>query len=143
MPEDRQVIGLDGIVGDDETDTRLLREMAQEAECYIRSFEWCLRLREGFFAGGFGGIIAIFLFRADIARLGENKWTWVFVGDIPRAYLEMDDEHRTPYSALQRFIAGIEEWVVAVRSNRPLHDLIPIEAPTDPEALEALTKRTA
>jgi hypothetical protein len=141
MSRDGQVIALDAIFGDDETDTRLLQEMAEEAERYICSFGWCLKLKEGFFAGGFGGIVAIFLFRADIAKLGENRWTWIFVGDVPRAYLEMDNENRTPHDALLRYIEGIEEWINAVRSNRPLHELIPIEASTDPGTLDDLTSR--
>jgi hypothetical protein len=96
MSKAKQVIPLDSIVGDDEKDTLLLRGMANEAERYIRSFAWCLTLKEGFFADGFGGIVAIFLFRADIAKLGEDQWTWIFVGDIPPAYLEMDHDYRRP-----------------------------------------------
>ncbi len=139
MSNPEQVIALHSIVGDDDVDTRLLREMANEAERFIRSFAWCLRLKEGFFADGFGGVVAIFLFRADIAKLGKDQWTWVFVGDFPRTYLEMDDDHRSPHDALQRYIEGIEEWITAARSGLSLQELIPIDAPTDPDTLDILT----
>jgi len=141
MSETRRVIPLESIVGEDDTDTRLLREMADEAERYICSFAWCSQLKEGFFADGFGGVIAIFLFRADIAKLGDDQWTWVFVGDVPSAYLEMDRDYRTPQDALKRYIEGIVEWITAARSGLPLDNLIPIDAPTDSDSLDALTGR--
>jgi hypothetical protein len=141
MSKHEQVIALDSIVGDDETDTRLLREMANEAERYIRSFAWCLQLNEGFFTDGFGGVVAIFLFRGDIANLGKDQWTWVLVGDIPSVYLEMDDEHVSPHDALHRYIEGIEKWITAARSGLSLQELIPIDAPTDPNVLDVLTGR--
>jgi hypothetical protein len=141
MSKREQVIALDSIVGDDETDTRLLREMADEAERYIRSFAWCLQLKEGFFTDGFGGVVAIFLFRTDIAKLGKDQWTWVFVGDIPSAYLEMDNDFGSPQDALKRYIEGIEEWIIAARSGRSLHELIPIDVPTDLDTADALAGR--
>ena len=141
MSKPEQVISLDSIVGDDETDTRLLREMAEEAEDYIRSFAWCSQLKEGLFVDGCGGVVAIFLFRADIAKVGKDQWTWVFVGDIPSAYLEMDHDYRSAQDALKRYIEGIEEWVTAARSSLSLRELIPINAPTDPDALDALADR--
>lgn len=141
MSKPKQVIPLDSIVGDDEKDTLLLRGMAAEAERYIRSFAWCLTLKEGFFADGFGGVVAIFLFRADIAKLGEDQWTWIFVGDVPPTYLEMDHDYRSPHDALNRYIEGIEEWVTAARSGQSLRGLIPIDAPTDPDTIDALAGR--
>lgn len=137
----KPLIEPNSIIGDDETDTRLLRAMAGEAESYILSFEWCLELREGFFADGFGGIVGIFLFRADIAKLGNDRWVWVFVGDVPYAYLEMDQSYRSPQDALGRYIKGISEWIEAVRAGGRLDGLIPIEAKTDSDALEALASK--
>ena len=141
MPEFKRVISVDSIIGDDETDTHLLRKMADEAERYIRSFAWCLRLKEGFLADGIGGVVAIFLFRADIAKIGNDRWIWVFIGDIPRAYLEMDQNYRSPHNALERYIDGIEEWIAGVRSGISVNGLIPINSPTDPDSLNALVSR--
>jgi hypothetical protein len=141
MPKGKQVIALDSIVGDDEKDTSLLRKMALTAEQYIQSFEWCEHLKEGFLTDGYGGIIAMFLFRADIKKLGPDRWIWVFVGDLPSAYLEME-EYKSPYEALRRYIEGIDEWMEAARSGLPLGGLIPVEARADPDTLTALAGRS-
>jgi hypothetical protein len=136
-----KVIPKEQVRGDDEEDTALLLGMAEKAEQYIQSFDWCTALKEGIYADGIGGVIALFLFRADIKKLGDDQWTWVFVGDIPSAYLEMED-YKSPYDALERYIEGLEEWVEAARSGSPLTDLIPIEVPNDPELIESLAART-
>ncbi|MBB5344274.1 hypothetical protein [Tunturibacter empetritectus] len=141
MLKPERVIALDSIVGEDDTDTRLLREMADKAERYILSFAWCLQLKEGFFADGFGGVLAIFLFRADISNLGQDQWTWVFVGDIPSAYLEKDRDYGSPQDAFKRYIEGLDEWVAAARAGRSLRGLIPIEARTDFETTNAISRR--
>jgi hypothetical protein len=141
MSESKLVIAADSIVGDDETDTLLLRKMAEEAERYVRSFAWCLQVKEGFWADGIGGVVAIFLFRVDISKIGGDRWTWVFIGDLPSAYLEMDPDYRSPRDALARYIEGVEEWISAARSDLSLSALIPIESPTDTHTLNALSKR--
>jgi hypothetical protein len=141
MLESGSVFSLDTIIGDDDTDTSLLREMAQEAARYIHSFEWCAQLKEGFFADGVGGIIGIFLFRADIAKLGNDRWIWVFVGDIPSAYLEVDDEYRSPQDALTRYLEGLTEWIAAHETGLSVDGLIPIICPSDPASLKDLAMR--
>lgn len=63
IPPVHFAVPLDSICGGDELDTKLLREMAVEAVHYIRSFRWCVDLHEQFFSDGYGGIVALFLFR--------------------------------------------------------------------------------
>jgi hypothetical protein len=137
-----KVISEEQVRGDDEGDTALLLAMAEQAEQYIQSFTWCTALKKGIYADGIGGVIALFLFRVDIKKLGDDQWTWVFVGDIPSAYLEMED-YKSPYDALERYIEGLEEWIAATRSGLPLNDLIPIKVPNDPALIESLALRTA
>jgi hypothetical protein len=135
-----KVISKEQVRGDAEEDTALLLAMAEEAEQYIQSFDWCTALKEGLYADGIGGVIALFLFRADIKKLGDDQWIWVFVGDIPSVYLEADD-FKSPYDALERYIEGVEEWIAASRSGLPLNDLIPIKVPNDPTVIESLAAR--
>ena len=52
---------VDDIEGDEERDTKLLRQMAVEAREYICAFHWCLPIKAMYFADGVGGVIAIFL----------------------------------------------------------------------------------
>jgi hypothetical protein len=72
-----KVIPLEQIQGDDDEDTFLLVAMAKEAERYVQSFPWCATLKEGIYADGIGGVIALFVFRADIKKLGDNQWICV------------------------------------------------------------------
>src|SRR5689334_15308281 len=75
------------IVGDDEQDTVLLREMADEAKRYISSFSWCKEVLESYFGGGVGGIFAVFFFHIRPSRPDVEPWIWIIVGDIPPGYL--------------------------------------------------------
>ena len=81
------IVPLKQMAGDDEEDTALLCEMAENAETFLKSFSWCLAIRESFFGAGVGKIIAVFLFRISPARPDIDEWLWVIVGDLPPAYL--------------------------------------------------------
>ena len=85
------VVPVELITGDDDEDTALLRRMAQAAEAYLRSFSWCKEVSGSFFGGGVGGIIAVFLFNIRPARPAGGSWIWIIVGDIPSAYLPLED----------------------------------------------------
>ncbi len=127
--------------GEDGLDDKLLREMADQAIRYVRSFQWCLDIHEKYFGDGFGGIIALFLFRVTIRGRETPEWIWVFVGDLPSSYLEVDGFH-TPRKALLRYITGVEDWVGTREDEREKRDdLPPIEVPPGPEILEILKGR--
>ena len=82
-------------MGNDEEDTKLLRNMAVAADEYIRSFTWCQTVLRSFFAGGVGGIFAVFLLDIAPARPEAGRWIWIVVGDVPPAYLPLEDA-KTP-----------------------------------------------
>jgi hypothetical protein len=128
------------LIGEDELDTKLLREMAEEAERYVRSFRWCVEIHERFFGDGYGGIVALFLFRVTIRDVQTPEWVWIVVGDVPSVYLEFDG-FPSPRAALLRYIEGVEEWLGASPEQRESGDLIPIEVPPGPELIEALAGR--
>jgi len=136
----QSAVPVDAICGDDESDTKLLREMAAEAVRYVRSFEWCLEVHEQYFGDGVGDIVALFLYRLSIRGIETPEWVWVIVGDLPSAYLEFDGFPR-PRAALEGYIEGVEEWLAASPEERTSGDLIPIEAAPEPEWIEALAGR--
>src|SRR5437588_11101857 len=70
------------IVGDDEEDTVLLREMFDAASLYISSFSWCGAVLDSYFGGGVGGIFAVFFFHIRRGRVDIDPWIWIVVGDI-------------------------------------------------------------
>jgi hypothetical protein len=68
--------------GDDPEDSALLRQMAQKAEVYLRSFEWCPAIEAMYLGYGVGGVIAVFLARLTEKVAGTDEWLWVAVGDL-------------------------------------------------------------
>ncbi len=134
------VIPVDQIFGDDAEDTRLLQEMASKAQNYISRFAWCRSVREAYFGDGYGKIVAVFLFRIDPSRPDVDEWLWVVVGDLPSAYLVIDD-CKTPSQALERYIYEMSEWVKLAKEGRSSGDVIPVNAPATPESAEMLDRR--
>src|SRR3954452_19982119 len=111
------VVPVNAIIGEDQEDTTLLRKMADEADTYIRSFSWCQRVLRSFFAGGVGGIFALFLFNVDPARSEINRWVWIIVGDIPSPYLPLEDA-KSPAEVFSTYIQGMIKWVQLARQGK-------------------------
>ena len=135
-------VSIELLRGEDEHDTKLLREMAQEAVEYALSFEWCLEIHERYFGSGIGGVVALFLFDITIKGSDAPEWLWIIVGDLPSVYLEFE-AFPTPRSALIRYIEGVEEWLEASPAERASGEIIPIDVPADPEIFEMLRGRVA
>jgi hypothetical protein len=134
------VVPLEKMAGDDEGDTTLLREMAERAENFLKSFPWCLAIRESFFGAGIGKIIAVFLFRIARVRPDVDEWLWVVVGDLPPAYL-VTDCCKTPSGAVEGYIEEMSKWVECARHGRAVADVIPVNVPSTPEWAEKLHSR--
>ena len=134
------VVPLDQMAGDDEEDTALLREMAESAENCLKSFSWCLAVRDSFFGAGIGKIIAVFLFRISPARHDIDEWLWVVVGDMPPAYL-VTECCKTPSEAIEAYIEEMSKWVEHARRGQESAEVIPVNVPATPEWAENLNKR--
>jgi hypothetical protein len=93
------VIPLEQLFGEDEEETQLLRSMAAQAETYLSGFAWCQSIKAKYFGAGVGQVLAVFLFSIVPSRANVDEWVWVVVGDIPPAYLVID-ECKSPSSAL-------------------------------------------
>jgi hypothetical protein len=134
------IIPLSQMVGGDEEDSRLLRIMADGAENYLRCFKWCTGIREAFFGYGYGGIVAVFLFRIERGSPDVDEWLWVVFGDVPPAYL-VTDECKTPSEALTRYIGEMSKWVALAKEGRSSVEVIPVHVPSTPENADDLAKR--
>jgi len=114
---------IDGIFHEDNEELKLLRQMAQEAEEYLQNFAWCKAIHEAYFGGGYGGIIAVFLFRIVPANARIGEWVWVVVGDVPPACMAIDRTTR-PSEALENYIWELTRWVqFAKRGKTPEHGI--------------------
>jgi hypothetical protein len=127
------VVPLSRMVGDDAEDSKLLNVMASGAQNYLRCFPWCKDICEAYFGDGYGGIVAVFLFRIEPARAGVDEWLWVIFGDVPPAYL-VTDMCETPFQALERYIDEISKWVELAKQGKSSKDVIPVYAPATIES---------
>jgi len=131
------------IKGDDAADTRLLRKMSEEARRYISSFSWCDSVIDSYFGGGVGGIFAVFFFHIQPSRRGVSPWIWIMVGDIPPAYLPLDDCSSVA-EAFGMYIRGMSKWVELVRKGKTgtaEQGVPPVNVPATLEWAERLNQR--
>ena len=132
-----------GIVGDDEDDTRLLREMASEARAYLEDFEWCPPIRSLHLGLGVGGVVAAFLVQFDeVIEDTSDDALWVVVGDLPSAYVIVEPED-DGVAGLSRYCELMEDWAFNVLKGKSLDDSFPVEAEATHEHAEMLNSRIA
>lgn len=136
----RGVVPIDQIFGDDEEDTKLLQAMAARAQEFVLSFSFCKSIRAAYFGDGCGGVVALFLFRIEPSEANVDEWLWVVFGDVPPAYLVIDD-CKTPSQALEGYIDEMSKWVSLAKKERTSKRVIPVNAPATPEYAEALEGR--
>ncbi len=134
------VVSLDQMIGGDAEDTRLLRVMASGAENYLRGLPWCKAIQEAYYGDGYGGIVAVFLFRIESSRADVDEWLWVVFGDVPPAYL-VTDSCKTPSQALEGYMGEISEWVQLAKEGRSSKDVIPVYVPPTPENAADVERR--
>jgi hypothetical protein len=137
------VVPVERMKGDDDEETAFLREMFEQAISYIHSFSWCDSVVGSYLAGGVGKIFAIFLFKISSRRSDVDLWEWIFVGDVPPAYLPMEDAG-TRMQAFDAYLDGMRRWVAVAREQRepePEDRCPPVNVPATPEWAEALDGR--
>lgn len=129
------------IVGDDDEDTALLRNMADEARGYISSHTWCPPIREFHLACGVGGVFALFLvdFATKIAGSPDQS-LWLVTGDLPSAYF-VTENAKTPREALECYCNIMEDWVAAVLDGGDLDEVYPVDVEENAENAKALESR--
>ncbi|HEY1161195.1 MAG TPA: hypothetical protein VGE83_11220 [Terracidiphilus sp.] len=123
-----QMMPVDSIEGGSTVDTNLLREMAIEAYEFMCEQEWCERVDHQYLAYGVGGVVAVFLFQITPRSEDVDPWLWVIVGDLPPAYIVVDD-NPTAADALDAYCSEIQTWVEAAERGESVDDLIPVNAP--------------
>jgi hypothetical protein len=134
------LVPTDEMRGDSEQDTRLLREILEEAGAFLRGFDWCLSVDDSYFGFGVGGVVAVFLLRIVPAHEGVDELLWVVTGDLPPAYI-VTEGNPTAIDALAAYVDEMSMWVRAARRGDSLDDLIPVNVPPTPENAENLERR--
>lgn len=119
-----------------------MREFAAEAESFVASQSWCSKVADVRLAWAAAGILGVFQVDLVPAEPGVDPTIWVVVGDIPPAYLALD-ESPTWREALRGYVSEMWRWVHAVRHGLPLDDVIPVAAEPSLEHAEMLSGRLA
>lgn len=130
----------DTMKGEDDEETALLKKMLQEASDYICSFAWCAGIKESYLGIGIGGVIGVFLFKIRPSREEVDEWLWVIVGDLPSAYITIE-ESPNPACALDSYIGAMTKWVDAVKAGETVNELIPVNVPPTLEYAKMLESR--
>jgi hypothetical protein len=97
------IIPLEDLFEEQGEGSEILCDMAEQAQAYLESYEWCKAIEEAYFGDGIPDVVAVFLFRIEPIRANIDKWLWVIVGDLPPAYL-LTRVSKTPSQALQGYI---------------------------------------
>lgn len=134
------VIPLNQMWGDDEEDLRLLGVMASDAQTYLQNFSWCKSIREVYFGDGYGGIVAVFLFRIEPIRADIDEWLWVVYGDLPPAYL-VTDSCKQPSQALESYVEEMMKWVDLAMTGQTSKAVIQVDREPTPENAELLVTK--
>lgn len=136
----RGVVSLEQMVGGDDEDTRLLHVMAAGARNYLQCFPWCKGIREAYYGDGYGGIVAVFLFRIEPSNPDVDEWLWVIFGDVPPAYL-VTDACKTPSQAIEGYVSEILKWVALAKNGEISKSVIPVYVPATPENAVDIERR--
>lgn len=134
------VVPADAMHGEDEEEQVLLRALFDEAKQFLLSHKWCFGIGETYFGDGIGGVIGIFLLELTPVPDNIDQWLWVIVGDVPSAYLVID-EAPTPVEALRTYITLMREWVELAYEGQTSPEVIPVNVPSTPEYAEMLEGR--
>ena len=138
-----ELVLTENIKGDDEEDTVLLRQMSEHARGYISSFRWCDAILSSYFGGGVGGVFAVFFFHIRPDRPDLDPWIWVAVGDVPPAYLPVNDCD-SPAEMFRTYLRGMSKWVELARKGETgtaEQGVPPVNVPATPEWAEKLSQR--
>ena len=135
-----KVVPASQIRGEDEQETIELREMLEDASHYVKSFNWCRGIDEAYMGIGIGGVVGVFLFKIHPAGPEVDSWIWTVVGDLPPAYIAVEDAPN-PAAALDAYIGAMQEWVEAAKTGRSVDGLIPVNVAPTPDYASQLESR--
>lgn len=138
-----RIVRADQLAGEDEEDTALLREMLENARRYALSFSWCDSIISEYFGGGIGKIMAVFLFNISTKRSDVDPWMWIIVGDIPSAYLPLED-CESPMKVFETYTDGMQRWANLAKDSKTGtadEGIPPVNVPSTPEWAEQIQTR--
>jgi hypothetical protein len=125
---------------EDEIDATDIRALGARARRYLESFRWIGRVVEEYAGLTVAPKLGVFLFRIEPSGPEIDEWLWVVVGDLPPAYLVIDEAPNAA-SALDAYVYEMQQWVDAVQAAKPVDAVIPVNAEPTREHAHMLQRR--
>ena len=125
MPDLSKVVPWEKYISMQKDNMDELVSLYSEAKDFLEFYDWCSEIKESYVGMIYLGIIAIFLFEITPSHESIDEWLWVIVGDVPPAYLTLD-ECPNPATALDGYIGAMTEWVNAVNAGNSVKNVIPV-----------------
>lgn len=122
------------------SEPREFLELLDEAEAFLKSLPWCRSVTNIRLGLAHPGIFGVCLAEIENSASPRDSKVWVVVGDLPPAYLVIDDAESSR-QALERYVEEMSKWVERVQSDGNLEDVIPVNVPPTREAAAALSSR--
>ena len=98
-------------------------------------------IKATYFGLSVSNILGIFLFEIVHSKKGGDDKVWVIVGDLPPAYITVEDDSPNPATALDSYIGAMERWIAAAKIGGNVEGLIPVNVPPTPENAKMLESR--
>lgn len=115
-------------------------KMGVQALEYLQNHSWFPGATAMVWHLGVPGVIAVFQVELQKPLSTGDRKLWVVVGDVPSAYLVVNDDQDAP-EALAIYLDLMEEWATAVLRKTSMRDVFPVGAkPTEANAT-ALSER--
>jgi len=114
--------------------------LSVEAKNYLLRHHWCKSILSGWLAVYWEGVLGVFLFEIEPSRSGVDKYVWIVVGDIPPAYVDVENGEN-PREVLESYVAIMRDWVDTVLQGESVEDCYPVEVPATKEYAEMLENR--
>lgn len=129
------------IRGEDDEDTELLRKDHGRARDWLESHRrWCSGVTESWFVAGVAGVFTVHLFRVTTLDPSIPELLWVFYGDVPPAYLPVEDAPSLA-AATTLYLGECEEWARRAEAGLPVDDVMPVATLPTAENARGLRSR--
>ena len=133
---------IDDIEWEDDEDAALYKPMVEDARSFLERFRWCQKVESILGGKAIPGVVAVFFATIVPSEEGVDTHLWIVVGDLPPAYLVLDDAPDSD-AALTGYVENMEDWVAAVQAGDSVDELIPVNVEPTPEYAEMLASRLA
>lgn len=137
------ILGLssaDKVSGATPEETASLRRQSDMARQFLNAQHWCGGVHDVLSGLQIPDIVGVLLCRVVPAEPDVDEWLWVIVGDLPPAYIVMDNAENAE-AALEAYVGEMRAWAEAVQLGQPTDELIPVNVEPTPANADLLLGR--